>query len=157
VKLMLFLIVIALTSAWIYNKMANSEEADMDDTRADFFVKMASEMVQQDIDWATKYKIVQNAFLQRSSRGKNSIESDALNILPHGRDIYDNSESFNAFLDIFQCGICTPISFKSIPFEIPRKSINGQLCNYEMRRDKWKRVVLCSQHGVRLCTESHPT
>jgi hypothetical protein len=42
---MLFLIDIALTNAWMYYKMANSEEADTDESRADFFVKMASEMV----------------------------------------------------------------------------------------------------------------
>jgi hypothetical protein len=30
-----------------------------------------------------------------------------------------------------------------------------QLCNYKMHQDKWKGVVLCSHHGVRLCTESH--
>jgi hypothetical protein len=45
VKLMLFLIDIALTNAWIYYKMANTEEADMDESRADFFMKIASEMV----------------------------------------------------------------------------------------------------------------
>jgi hypothetical protein len=156
VKLMLFLIDIALTNAWIYYKMAHTEEADMDESRADFFVNIASEMVRQDIDWATKYKIVQNAFLRRSSRNRNSDESDQIDILPCGRYCYDNTDSFNAFLDSLQTNTCTPISFKSIPFEIPRKSRNCQLCNYEMRRDKWKGVVLCSQHGVRLCTESHP-
>jgi hypothetical protein len=30
-----------------------------------------------------------------------------------------------------------------------------KVCPYEMRREKWKGVVLCSKHGIHLCTEIH--
>jgi hypothetical protein len=44
----------------------------------------------------------------------------------------------------------------AIPFPLSKRSKACQLCNYEMRKPKWKGVVFCKNHGVRLCTESLP-
>jgi len=47
---------------------------------------------------------------------------------------------------------CSPTSFNLFPFELSKKSRNCQVCNYELRRPKWKSIVVCTKHGVRLCT-----
>lgn len=115
-------------------------------------------MVQQDVEWAAKYKIRGNAFVQRSTRGTIATDNDSdAGILPCGWPIRDNATSINAFVDMLQCNVCTPISFKSFPFLVPQKSCKCQLWHCEMCHDKWKGVVLCSHHGVRLCSESHPS
>jgi hypothetical protein len=154
IKLLPFLMDIALTNSWIYFKMANSEEAKGNESCADFFVQIATEMVRQDVDGAAKYKIRRNVNVRRSSRRTcvtdNNSESG---ILPCGRVA---GADVNAFVNLLDSNVCTPISFKTFPFPVARKSRRCKLCNYEMCHDKWKGVVLCSQHGVRLCTESHP-
>jgi hypothetical protein len=157
VKLLLFLVDIALTNSWIYYKLANNEEAKCNESRANFFVKVATEMVRQDINWEEKYKVSPLTRKQRRARRNNATDSDTeAGILPAGRVIGDDANEIEAFADLITHAECIPLSFKGIPFDIPRKSRKCQVCNYEMRRDKWKGVVLCSKHGVRLCTESHP-
>jgi hypothetical protein len=48
---------------------------------------------------------------------------------------------------------CIPAGLDIIPAKISVKMRVCQVCNYEMRRFKWKSVTLCTNHGVRLCTE----
>jgi hypothetical protein len=82
-KLLLFLMDIALTNSWIYFKMANSEEAKGNEPRADFCVQIATEMVRQDVDWAGKYKIRRNVNIRRSARQTCVTDNDSkTGILP---------------------------------------------------------------------------
>jgi hypothetical protein len=48
---------------------------------------------------------------------------------------------------------CIPAALDSIPEKIGEKMKICQVCSYEMRRFKWKSVMLCTNHGVRICTE----
>jgi len=57
VKLMLFLVDIALTSAWIYYQMANDQVGGKAGDRADFYICIASEMIRQDLDFEALYKV----------------------------------------------------------------------------------------------------
>ena len=84
-KLLLFLMDFAMINTWIYFKMANSEEAKSNESHADFFVQIATKMVQQNVEWAAKYKIRGNAFVQRSTRGTIATDNDSdAGILPCG-------------------------------------------------------------------------
>ena len=58
VKLLLFVMDVALTNAWVYYSLANPEKAQRDGARADFFVTLGAQIVKQNIDWESKYKIV---------------------------------------------------------------------------------------------------
>ena len=51
---------------------------------------------------------------------------------------------------------CNPCSFDRLPIQINKKSRTCQICNYELRKPKWKGVVMCTNHGVRLCTNIVP-
>ena len=74
-----------MINTWIYFKMANSEEAKSNESHADFFVQIATKMVQQNVEWAAKYKIRGNAFVQRSTRGTIATDNDSdAGILPCG-------------------------------------------------------------------------
>ena len=69
-----------------------------------------------------------------------------------------NKESRNLdhLINTMQADTCNPCSFNIFPFQIAKKSRSCQLCNYEMQRPTWKGVVVCSNHGVRLCTNVVP-
>jgi hypothetical protein len=46
------------------------------------------------------------------------------------------------------------MALSTIPFPLKLRSKTCQICQYEMKNDKWKGVVFFASHGVRLCTES---
>jgi hypothetical protein len=50
---------------------------------------------------------------------------------------------------------CNFTDFNRLPFEISKHSRTCQVCNYEWRKDKWRGVVICNNHGIRLCTSIH--
>ncbi len=54
VKLMLFLMDIALTNSWIYYKLVNPDKCKKNEARADFFLSIAQHMVQPGYDWVSK-------------------------------------------------------------------------------------------------------
>lgn len=47
---------------------------------------------------------------------------------------------------------CSSCSFDSFPFNINKKSRTRQICHYEMQHPRWKGVVMCTNHGICLCT-----
>jgi len=55
-KLLLFVMDVALTNAWVYYSLTNPEEAQRDGARADFFVTLGAQLVKQNTDWESKYK-----------------------------------------------------------------------------------------------------
>ena len=50
VKLSLFLVDIALTNGWIYYKLSHEKLGEKYGDKADFYIQLANEMIQQDID-----------------------------------------------------------------------------------------------------------
>jgi hypothetical protein len=50
---------------------------------------------------------------------------------------------------------CNFTDFNRLPLEISKHSRTCQVCNYEWRKDKWRGVVICNNHGIRLCTSIH--
>jgi hypothetical protein len=48
---------------------------------------------------------------------------------------------------------CIPAGLDIIPAKIGVKMRVYQVCSYEMQRFKWKSLMLCTNHSVRLCTE----
>jgi hypothetical protein len=57
VKLWLFLVDIALTNCWIYNSICHPEKTSKLESREDFFLSIAQDLVHPGYDWAAKYKI----------------------------------------------------------------------------------------------------
>ncbi len=81
VKLMLFLMDIALTNSWIYYKLVNAEKSKKSEARADFFLAIAQDLVRPGYDWASKYKLRPN----NTSNSSGDCESI---IIPPPRKIY---------------------------------------------------------------------
>ena len=57
VKLMLFIMDIALMNSWIYYKLTKPTKCKESEARADFFLSMAEHLVCPGYDWAAKYKV----------------------------------------------------------------------------------------------------
>lgn len=165
VKLMLFLFDIALTNSWIYYKLNNKEKTKKAESRADFFLSLASELVKQDVDWATRYKVTASSMVHSPSTNENFLDNvdDVMRIpLPRRRNKC-TAQGIEVILNTVSSEQCNPCSFDSFPFDINKKSRTCQICHYEMRRPKWKGVVMCTSHGICLCTnivkaraKSHP-
>jgi hypothetical protein len=65
-------------------------------------------------------------------------------------------QSTEQFLKLLNCDDCITTSMKTIPFELKKRSRSCQICQYELKLPKWKDVVFCSKHGVRLCLTISP-
>jgi hypothetical protein len=52
--------------------------------------------------------------------------------------------------------ICIPVHLSQLPAKLSSKIKIYQVCRYEERKLKWKLVMLCHTHGVRLCMEVRP-
>jgi len=130
VKLMLFLVDIGLTNAWIYYKKCNKELCAKEGSRANFFQSVAEEMVNVNAKWAMYW-----------DKDNDFAEDDA------GADIDTTPKVLNV-------ANCVPTSLEVIPAKIGTKMKSCQVCSYEMRGFKWKSVTLCPNHGARLCTDA---
>ena len=143
VKLMLFLMDIAMTNSWIYYKLENPDKCKKSESRADYFLSVAEHLVRPGFDWATKYKVtpavVEQEFGQEHfPRGQNVDSLETNNMADMERAVTENK--------------CEFVDFDSLPFDLKKRSKTCQICNYEMRKPKWKGVVMCLNHGVRLCS-----
>jgi hypothetical protein len=56
----------------------------------------------------------------------------------------------------FPTKTCMPIHMKNLQIPLSTKIKVCQICHYEMRPYRWKSVVLCSKHGVCLCSDNRP-
>jgi hypothetical protein len=140
---------------------------------ADFFTSLTTEMLRQDVDWAEKDKGKTSQHSRSSGRtarisnGEEGSNSD--NKENHGDEgildliiptpiIMMDSErrSADKFLKLASCEKCTPIRMSAVPFPLKKRAKSCQICSFELKNLKWKGVVLCPNHGVRLCTESSP-
>ncbi len=130
IKLMLFLLDIGLTNAWIYYKKCNEEECNKEGSRAAFFQSVAEAMVNSNTKW-NAYSAQDVALVAENNE---VIVSDIISVPTHN-------------------GTCIPAVLDSIPAKIGVEMRVCQVCSYEMRRFKWKSVTVCTTHGVRLCTE----
>jgi hypothetical protein len=130
IKLMLFLLDIGLTNAWIYYKKCNEEECNKEGSRAAFFQSVAEAMVNRNTKW-NAYSAQDVALVAENNE---VIVSDIISVPTSN-------------------GTCIPAGLDSIPAKIGVKMRVCQVCSYEMRRFKWKSVTVCTTHGVRLCTE----
>ncbi len=65
VKLLLFLVDVALTNSWIYYKLSNPGTVKKEESRADFFLMLANVIFRQDIDWCKTYQIKTSTGLNR--------------------------------------------------------------------------------------------
>jgi hypothetical protein len=54
----------------------------------------------------------------------------------------------------FPTEYCIPVPLQSLQTTLSSKKRVCQVCNYELRPFKWRSVMLCGKHGVRLCTEN---
>jgi hypothetical protein len=143
VKLMLFLMDIAMTNSWIYYKLVNPDKCKKSESRADYFLSVAEHLVRPGFDWATKYKVtpavVEQEFGQEHfPRGQNVDSLETNNMADMERAVTENK--------------CEFVDFDSLPFDLKKRSKTCQICNYEMRKPKWKGVVMCLNHGVQLCS-----
>ena len=57
VKLMLFLVDVAMTNSWIYYKLVNPDKCKKSEARADYFLSIAQYLVRPGYDWSAKYKV----------------------------------------------------------------------------------------------------
>ena len=131
IKLMLFLLDIGLTNAWIYYKMCNEDIRGKDGSHAAFIQSVAESMVNISTKWSEYSK--QDSALMSEDNGKN---------------VNDGHSMMNT-----KSSTCIPAMLDSITAKIGVKMRVCQVCSYEMWRFKWKSVTICNIHGVRLCTE----
>ena len=129
VKLMLFLMDIGLTNAWIYYKKCNEEQCSKEGSRANFFQSVAEEMVNVNAKWNV-YASRHDSLVEEENLEERKVETQCLTTTK-----------------------CVPTSLDVIPAKIGPKMRVCQVCSYEMRRFKWRSVTLCPNHGVRLCTD----
>jgi hypothetical protein len=163
VKLMLLLVDIALTNSWIYYKMVNPDSTNGSESRADFFLTLAKEMVRTDVDWVSKYKVNQSPEKQDGTDDDEELSSedgyshDSLFLPQRQRQLNYTTEGVDVVLRAVMTDQCNPCSFDRLPIVINKRSHACQICNYELRKPKWKGVVMCTNHGVRLCTAIIPS
>jgi len=176
VKLVLFLVDVALTNAWIYYKMANENVGEKYGDRADFYINLAKELLRDDIDFEAKYKVNTTRRLgatrrtnncdSEESQGESNGERSDTNA-DSGIDglIMPNTTHFTAeeragverFLRMGTASeTCRPCSFSAFPFPLKKRSKSCQVCQYELKKPKWKDVVICPLHKVRLCLSVQP-
>jgi hypothetical protein len=127
------------------------------------------EILRTDIDWAAKYRLRSQRSTTRTQlddtndntteeEDNNSDSESITNLIAPPPAIMTESErkSTEQFVKMIHCEECTPIGLNVIPFPLNKKSKTCQVCHYEMKNTKWEGVVFCTNHGVRLCTESSP-
>jgi hypothetical protein len=173
VKLMLFLVEIALTNAWIYYQMANDQVGEKAGDRADFYIRIASDMIRQNLDFEALYKVRAqgNRTLRpwRNTRydesgtnedddGYNSEDDYIEDLLMRPNIHMTDGEraALERFLKQASSDTCIPCSFTSFPFPLKKRSKSCQVCQYKLKKPTWKDVVMCAVHGVRLCLKVHP-
>lgn len=139
VKLFLFLCDIGFTNAWIYYKLCNPSKTKKYGSRADFFEAIAEQLVNPNTNCS-------NVRVAPDAQG-NSNEDRELPDAGHGNGamMYSGSN--------FPSKTCIPIPLKAMNIRLSNKMRVCQVCHYEMRPHKWKSVMCCSRHGIRLCTE----
>ena len=172
VKLLLFLVDIALTNGWIYYQMANEKVGEKYGDRADFYIELARELLRNDVDFEGRYKVNANAARhtlrtqrenvdagsdkEKSDSNSMSDDIDEL-IMPRNTHLTDEERAgVERFLRLATNETCTPCSFMAFPFPLKKRSKSCQICQYELKKPKWKDVVICPRHGVRLCLTVQP-
>jgi hypothetical protein len=109
IKLMLFLLDIGLTNAWIYYKKCNEDLCSKAGSRAAFFQAVAESMVNSSTKWNTY-----------SSQEAALVTDDNNNITNEVSAVQSNN------------AICIPADLDSIPAKIGTKMKVCQVCIYEM-------------------------
>jgi len=137
VKLMLFLVDIALTNAWIYYQMANDQVGEKAGDRADFYIRIASDMIHQDLDFEALYKVRaqgnrklrprQNIRIDDSDANEEDEDYDSeddnidnLIIRPNVQMSDDEHASLEQFIKLSSSDTCIPCSFTSYPFPLKK-------------------------------------
>jgi len=159
VKLWLFFVDISLTNDWIYYKLSNEKVGEKYGDRADFYIQLANELIRQDIDFEAKYKVnvPRHHGLRRRrtinyNEGSDDEETDTGSvysgieelILPQNVQLNEQEhESVERYLKISNKGIFQPCSFTALPFTLKKHAKACQVCQYELKKPKWKDVVLC--------------
>ena len=133
VKLFLFLFDVGMTNAWIHYSECHPEVKDMYGTRSDFYQSVAEEMVNPNMDWNAIYG------------GENNTTA------PTNNTVLDDNLELPRYT--FPTETCMPIHLKNLQIPLSTKIKVCQICHYEMRPYRWKSVMLCSKHGVRLCSD----
>jgi hypothetical protein len=110
IKLMLFLLDIGLTNAWIYYKMCNEDICGKDGSRASFFQSVAESMVNISTKWSEYSK--QDSVLMSEDNGNNVND---------GHSMMSTKSS-----------TCIPAMLDSITAKIGVKMRVCQVCSYEM-------------------------
>jgi hypothetical protein len=141
VKLMLFLVDVAVTNSWICYKLVHPNECKKSEARADYFLSITQHLVRPGYDCSAKYKVIIDL-----DEGK---QEERLGYLPMRRR---NGKAVNdVIIDMDKAALedkCEFIDFSSVPFNAKKRSKTCQICNYEMQKPKWKGVVMCMNHGV---------
>ena len=121
VKLLLFVMVVALTNSWVYYSLANPDDAKRDGARADFFVALGSQLVKQNIDWESRYK-------ENSRRSLVQVDGIEDVIVPRTVAISEEQQQKNdTFLKSAIGEECLPMSLSIIPFPLKLRSKKCQV------------------------------
>jgi hypothetical protein len=110
---------------------------------------IAQHLVRPGYDWSAKYKVPID--LDEVNEQDRSEQSPR----PRRNDKAINDVMMDMDRAEFE-DKCEFIDFSSVPFDVKKRSRSCQICNYEMQKPKWKGVVMCMNHGVRLCTGIMP-
>jgi hypothetical protein len=108
---------------------------DMYGTRSDFFQSVAEAMVNPNMDWNATYG------------GQNNTTAQA----PTNNTVLDDNLELPRYT--FPTETCAPIHLKNLQIPLSTKIKVCQICHYEMCPYRWKSVMLCSNHGVHLCSD----
>jgi hypothetical protein len=120
-------------------------------------------MVRTDADSVSKYKVQQSPEKQDGtddedeSSSEDGYSHDSLFLPKRQRKLNYTMEGIDVVLRAVTTDQCNPCSFDRLPIVINKRSRACQICNYELRKPKWKGVVMCTNHGVRLCTAIIPS
>ena len=112
VKLMLFLVDIAMTNSWIYYRMTNPSKCKKSESRANFFLAIAEHLVRPGYDWAAKYKVMPD-----------SIEDDLVSKnLPQGRrNAVHQADIIQDMERAVTENKCEFVDFTSVPFQLEKE------------------------------------
>ncbi len=144
-KLLLFFLDIGLTNSWGYYKLCNRELCNKEGAHADFFQALAESMVNTHSNWH-EYQLHQpsraplsSTFLQSEMHHEESLGTTFLQ-----SELRHEENSSNT---------CLTIHLNDLGANLLMKIEIRQVCKYELRKPKWKSVVLWRKHGVCLCLE----
>jgi Transposase IS4 len=154
VKIILALVDIAATNAVIHYFKANPDKKEEKESRANFMDELSDRLIDKSTPW-TQLNGSDN--IGKGDATESLNEQGSIDILqemgikvPLASIIPSTEQSVRN-----RC-TCTPTPIENlVPYKKKWSSV-CQICNYEERKMKWKTVLVCPVHSVRLCFGTYP-